>query len=492
MLEKIFEYFDEHKEQAFILKAFLVIALVVYLKESLFFQFTFGYMFYIFGPLGYLYYLSAVSRFTGQSIGALLRKHVALIPMIGVESRTKGEKTPWVTYFLVFINVFIFYIIEMNLSLSGSEFVFKNLVFFPLEANFWNVPLSTITNMFLHSSPSHLWGNMAFLWAVGTAVESRIGSKDFAKYYFLTGLLSEILVMAGFWLFAGSTFPGLGASGAISGVMGVFAIRCYFTTMTIPIPIFALLPVSFKVKLNSLIVMGLFFLRDLGGSIDIATGQSLGGVAYFDHFVAMVLGIIFAGTSDLHKDAATEHYTHRGLESLDKRENFAEGAENLREAIEMDSENGEALLGLAQMKSQPHGTKHILTEEGAQCYEKAIKVFALKDPKRAGDVYIEYHGKYMSGLTDKALEFRVAGFLHRFGNFDCSGRAYENIIRSEGVPPNIRESALFKLAAVLEQMGLIEAADVYYRQFLQEFPMSELAGKVQFKVDNYQGERYVE
>lgn len=481
-LEKTFEYFKEHREQAFIFKAALIIALVIYLKESFFLRLYFAFFVYFIVPAIFIIYIFAWSRYTGHTVFSLLKKHLTFIPTFRMEGRVVEDKVPWVTYFLIFLNIFVFYIIQSSPAVYYSSFLENNLLFLPKEPNLWNVPVSSVVNIFLHSDSGHLWGNMFFLWAFGTSIEKRIDSKDFLKFYFITALVSESLVMLAYLLFTGEGFSGLGASGAISGMMGVFAVRCYFTTMTVPFPILGFLPISFKFKVNSLILVGIYFMRDLQGGIAQIAGEISSNVAYWDHFIAMALGIMLAGSRNLHVDAVGERYTVEGIESLEKHENQEEGKELLRQAIEMNSENVEALLTLARIKSQRHGMKFLLTDEAAELYEKAIKVLVVSDPQEAGKVYVEYNDKFMKGLIDTNLEFRVAGLLHRYGNFDRSGRAFEMLAESESTPFDIKEKSLFKAAQIMEEMGLLEASELYYKRFLEQFPESMMVDKIKGKL----------
>ena len=74
--------------------------------------------------------------------------------------------------------------------------------------------------MFLHADGGHLWGNMLFLWAVGTVGEKRIGGRRFLTFYFLAGIAAALLsALVDFAFFQRATH-GLGASGAIAGAMG--------------------------------------------------------------------------------------------------------------------------------------------------------------------------------------------------------------------------------------------------------------------------------
>lgn len=148
-------------------------------------------------------------------------------------------------------------------------------------------PGQPFSSMFLHASNGHLWGNMMFLWAIGSVVERRIGPKRFSILYLVTGLFGSIAYVLVEFFANGTAGHALGASGAISGIMGIFAVRCYFKSMVFPLPIlgiFSLIfPVSLKVRLNLLVIIGLFFLADLSGGIEQAAGTSSSMTGHWAH-----------------------------------------------------------------------------------------------------------------------------------------------------------------------------------------------------------------
>src|SRR5262245_55150884 len=80
---------------------------------------------------------------------------------------------------------------------------------------------SLFTSMFMHANLTHLGGNMLFLWIFGDNVEARLGSLGYLAAYLATGIAGGIVDAL---LREGSAIPGIGASGAISGVLGMYFI----------------------------------------------------------------------------------------------------------------------------------------------------------------------------------------------------------------------------------------------------------------------------
>jgi len=92
---------------------------------------------------------------------------------------------------------------------------------------------------------------MTFLWVVGTAVERRVGGKTFSWLYLFTGLVGGLVYILVEFIFHGRAGHALGASGAIAGIMGVFAVRCYFKSMIFPVPILGIFSLILPISLRS-------------------------------------------------------------------------------------------------------------------------------------------------------------------------------------------------------------------------------------------------
>jgi len=146
--------------------------------------------------------------------------------------------------------------------------------------------LSVLTSMFLHGSVAHVAGNCWFLWVFGKSVESRIGSVRYLLFYLLAGVGAAALQVA---LSLHSTLPMLGASGAISGVMGAYLVlfpKVWIFTLVpwvvpvVPLPAFVLLIVWFALQA----------LNGVGSLVDDAVARS--GVAWWAHAGGFLTGLI--------------------------------------------------------------------------------------------------------------------------------------------------------------------------------------------------------
>ncbi|MCX5964205.1 MAG: rhomboid family intramembrane serine protease [Cyanobacteria bacterium] len=142
--------------------------------------------------------------------------------------------------------------------------------------------LTLITSQFLHGGLTHLIGNMLFLWIFGNNVEDKLGRVRFLIFYLMVGVLSGLTQ----WVFsAQSMIPGLGASGAIAGVMGAYILRFPKVSVNTFIPPFFILPIP------AFAYLGIWFVQQALSSIAQPMGGQ-GGVAYWAHSGGFVFGAV--------------------------------------------------------------------------------------------------------------------------------------------------------------------------------------------------------
>lgn len=143
--------------------------------------------------------------------------------------------------------------------------------------------LSLFTSLFLHGGLMHLAGNMLFLWIFGDNVEDAMGHTRFLAFYLICGLLS---LFTHAMVEPHSTIPVIGASGAISGVMGAY----FLLYPKANISVFLLFFVFFKtVRIPAAVVIGIWFLMQLLGAYTAAANQP--GIAFWAHIGGFVGGM---------------------------------------------------------------------------------------------------------------------------------------------------------------------------------------------------------
>ena len=145
--------------------------------------------------------------------------------------------------------------------------------------------LTIFTAMFMHAGLLHLFGNMLYLWIFGDNVEHRFGSVAFLIFYLVSGVAATF---AQVWLGPESVIPNLGASGAISGVLGAYLVL--FPRNRVHALFF-----YFIVSIPAAVAIGMWIvLQFLNGFGAFMISQQTGGIAYGAHIGGFFAGIVLA------------------------------------------------------------------------------------------------------------------------------------------------------------------------------------------------------
>jgi membrane associated rhomboid family serine protease len=154
------------------------------------------------------------------------------------------------------------------------------------------VPLSAavaplFTHMFLHGGFLHILGNMWFLWIFGDNVEDRLGHLSYLAFYLLCGLGAGLLQLL---VSLNSGIPMLGASGAISGVLGAYIVMFPRAKVLTLVP---LLFFFFTVDLPAVVILGYWFvIQFLSGLESLGMRAGGGGTAWWAHIGGFVMGVV--------------------------------------------------------------------------------------------------------------------------------------------------------------------------------------------------------
>jgi rhomboid family protein len=152
------------------------------------------------------------------------------------------------------------------------------------QAPWW---VTIFTSMFMHGGILHIVGNMLFLWVFGNNIEDSMGRPKFVLFYLLAGLVALYSQAA---LDPGSTAPTIGASGAVAGVLGAYALlHPHARVLTL---IFIIFFVTL-VEIPALILLGIWFILQFIpaiGEVAVNVGGG-GGVAYFAHVGGFLFGL---------------------------------------------------------------------------------------------------------------------------------------------------------------------------------------------------------
>jgi len=234
---------------------------------------------------------------------------------IGTDARVRG--TPWVTWSLIVANVAVFAALH---AFGGAEAVGYRVAFKAGQPSIQ----TAIASLFLHVDPFHLLGNMIFLGVFGPALESRLGAARYLIAFIACGWLANLAQAA--WILRSApelvTVPIIGASGAISGLMGLFVVRLYFARLR-----FASLTMLFlqgmvrasRFTLPAIVGIALWFALQFIYQVAAAAPET----AVVCHLSGFLFGALFAWSMGLAGEGRLEHRLALGARYAARGEWFA-------------------------------------------------------------------------------------------------------------------------------------------------------------------------
>jgi len=231
---------------------------------------------------------------------------------IGDDNRDR-TLTPFVNYLFLIANILVFVFLQGMGSdvrftyafstvpeeiLTGEDIVTDDRIYrdpalgeeyaIPgLQETPGSVYLTLLTSMFMHGGLAHIFGNMIFLWVFGDNIENRLGHLRYFLFYLLCGVLASLAQVFAMAATGGNTLiPSLGASGAISAILGgyillyprrrVRALIGYFIT-----------------DVPAIFALGLWFVFQLVSGLGVlGSGSQTGGVAYAAHIGGFLAGFL--------------------------------------------------------------------------------------------------------------------------------------------------------------------------------------------------------
>jgi membrane associated rhomboid family serine protease len=223
--------------------------------------------------------------------------------------------TPIVNYILIAINILVFVFLQQLGNNDKFTYAFstvpqeivtgrdvrtpdrvveapvtgQQLLLPGLQPTPFSVYLTLIISMFMHGGIAHIAGNMLFLWIFGDNVEDRLGHVRYLIFYLLTGVLASLAHVLSTVMFAvdqsSLLVPSLGASGAISGVLGAYLVLHPKRRVTVIL-------FRFLTDVPAYVAVGIWFAFQIISSLPMFGGRSpQGGVAYAAHIGGFIAGV---------------------------------------------------------------------------------------------------------------------------------------------------------------------------------------------------------
>ncbi len=229
------------------------------------------------------------------------------------DDNTDRHTTPFVNYAIIALNIFVFLVLQRlgtdtdftySFSTVPAEIVSgQDIVTQPRVVDYmgqrvqipglgetWpSVYFTLFTSMFMHGGIAHIAGNMLFLWIFGDNIEDRLGHVKYLIFYLLCGLLASLAHVFATAAFSGGSenmlVPSLGASGAISGVLGGYMLL--HPTRRVTVILF-----RFLTQVPAYVAIGIWFLFQLISGLGmLGEGSQTGGVAYAAHIGGFIAGV---------------------------------------------------------------------------------------------------------------------------------------------------------------------------------------------------------
>ncbi|MCI5080360.1 MAG: rhomboid family intramembrane serine protease [Saprospiraceae bacterium] len=199
------------------------------------------------------------------------------------DDQVRGGHYPLFSYAFIALNVGMFFY-QISMPYDQLNQLIYDFGSVPVETLNGEKIYTLVTSMFLHGGWMHLIGNMLFLWVFADNIEAVIGNRRFLIFYLLGGLAAHA---AHIYFNPASTVPTVGASGAISAVLGAYLVM--FPTSSVRVLIFI-----FTIRVPAILFLGFWIYQQwISGTaaLEVATAQSA-GVAWWAHIGGFVFGLL--------------------------------------------------------------------------------------------------------------------------------------------------------------------------------------------------------
>lgn len=239
------------------------------------------------------------------------------------DDNSDRQITPVVNYAIIALNIFVFVVLQGLGSNDSFTYSFSTVpleiitghdvvtaartVIDPMTGQHLSMPglgptpgsvyLTLFTSMFMHGGIAHIAGNMLFLWIFGDNIEDRLGHVRYLIFYLVCGIIASLSHVFATYAFATNQaelmVPSLGASGAISGVLGGYILL--YPSRRVTVFLF-----RFLTEVPAWVAIGIWFAFQLiSGLSGLSGGSQAGGVAYAAHVGGFIAGLVLIKFFDI-------------------------------------------------------------------------------------------------------------------------------------------------------------------------------------------------
>ncbi len=357
------------------------------------------------------------------------------------------KRFPLVVTSVITINVLVFCICYLG---GRYEDITARFGFIPSRYS----PVTLLTSMFLHGGLLHLGFNMWYLWLLGDNIEDRWGRLPFLAFYLSAGIFSMLLysslvpeTMRG--------IPSIGASGAISAVLGAYAVLFPRGRITFKYFLwFLIFIIRFgEFKLYAGVWLAFWFLQQAFSTLMTAKGIAAGSVAFGAHFAGFLYGMVIGFGTRLYREA------------------------RFRENVRL----GENIL--FNLLGSRHFIPRSIEEAGEieQGKGKITDSFPV-DKLLAARYYSELADRYPEVTMDEKMQYEIALSLHDAGERESSLNAYRNFVLNYPFS-KLADDSLLAIGKIFMEKGEYKKAGYAFMQIVLFYPYSDVYEEAKYHVD---------
>ncbi|MCE5323067.1 rhomboid family intramembrane serine protease [bacterium] len=372
------------------------------------------------------------------------------------EAKSKKPEFPYAVVTIIAVNVILAIIFSRDFDNAARDF--------GLIPNTFRVG-RLITSCFLHDGPIHLIINMALLYIFGADIERAIGKLEFVLFYIGACLASSILHIA---IVLASLDPYyasravVGASGAIAGVMGLYAVRFHRRIFKLD-----------GIEVSALFLIMCWLVIQLGLGLvalyrDDLFGLRLKYVAYWSHLGGFTFGIVTAMIANMALQGEREYLTKKGKQDYDQG-NMLEAAQDYDSLIKYDPDNAFAHAQLGRLWA-------IMDEETQSLpyYRSAIELYIHQGKEEEAITTAAEMKQYWPEVhLDAGWRFRLASFQEENGQYESAVAAFHEIAHQEPESAEAQMSLLKIAHLQLSSLQAPSASIATINTFLERYPKSE-------------------
>jgi len=353
------------------------------------------------------------------------------------------KKFPVMVVLIILVNCIVYF--TFGFKTDVYERIVQTYGFVPSRF----VPVTLLTSMFLHGGLLHLFSNMWFLWLCGDNLEDRWGHWKFLFFYLLAGVFASVLYAV---LIPPryASVPAIGASGAISGVLGAYAVLFPKSRITFKYFVFFIFFRAGEFDLYAGLWLGFWFLQQAVSSFLVARQLAVSSVAFGAHAAGFVFGLVVGIGVKLFQEAR-------------RRSLVTEGRYALQE-----------LLGKLESRALTLDQEQML-----QSRRKEIAHLVEEDTVAATELYENLLGDFPDISLPEQLQYKLAKSLDRQGKKEAAVTAFQNFIRSYPAS-RLADNALVTLGKYFLDKGDYEKAKNALRQVVIFYPYSDVYEEAKF------------